>query len=270
MKIVSLAMLVTTTLFLSACGGPERVGSINGQDVTRAEFDAYLQLKNIPKDNAERVERALDVFMERRALAAAIEKSAELNPAQIAAEVDEFKNQMLISRFFDSHLNALVSEEAIRDYYTNHLDQYQRRKVHVSHILLRVDPGMDETQRKAILTSAHEIYSKLQSGESFSEVARALSEDKVSAEKGGDLGWINEGAVAPEFSEKAFSMETGTLSEPFLTAFGYHILRVDESPQIVTQPLDALKGDIRYQLRNDARQAEVKRLLKTVKMVKGA
>jgi peptidyl-prolyl cis-trans isomerase C len=56
-------------------------------------------------------------------------------------------------------------------------------------------------------------------------------------------------------------MKAGDVSEPFLTDFGFHIVKVIEAPQDVTKPLNALKGDIRYQLRNQSKKAETKRLL---------
>ena len=57
----------------------------------------------------------------------------------------------------------------------------------------------------------------------------------------------------------------GEISEPIETPFGFHILKVLEGPLVVTQPLDAVKGDIRYQLRNKAKDAELKRLVAQVK-----
>jgi parvulin-like peptidyl-prolyl isomerase len=127
---------------------------------------------------------------------------------------------------------------------------------------------MDETERTAILTTAHEAYSKLQSGEDFGSVAQKYSQDTVSAKKGGDLGWVNQGAVAAEFSEKAFNTPVGEITEPFLTAFGFHILKVIEAPQVVKKPFEAVQGDIRYQLRSEAKKAEEARLLNSIKIEK--
>jgi peptidyl-prolyl cis-trans isomerase C len=59
------------------------------------------------------------------------------------------------------------------------------------------------------------------------------------------------------------------VSEPFLTTFGYHIVKVLDEPRVVTRPFEAVKGDIRYKLRNQAKQAELERLKKQVNIKKG-
>jgi peptidyl-prolyl cis-trans isomerase C len=247
------------------CDSSDSIGKVGGEAISKAEYEAYLKLKNIPINDTERYERMKDQYLQRAALAAAIEGSGKLDVVLTEAEVDEFKKQILISRYFETYLNDSVSDDGIQNYYSNNPDAFQSEQVHVAHILFRVNPNMDESERQAVLTTAHEAYSKIQAGQDFADVAKASSEDKVSAERGGDLGWIVKGAVAPEFSEQAFALSKGNVSEPFLTSFGFHIIKVLDDPQTVKKPLEAVKGDIRYQLRNNAKQAETERLMDTIK-----
>ena len=263
MKAVSV-IVVFAAVMLAACSGGDAVGKVGSQSISKEQFGAFLKLKNIPPDDKKRVDTTLDRYLERAALAQAVEKTGALDAAELQVELQEFKKQMLIGRYFEKYLRDAVSDDAIRNYYSSHADKYQSKKVHVAHILFRVDPKMDESERKAILTTAHEAYSKLKAGEAFADVAKAYSQDKVSAAKGGDLGWISEGAVAPRFSEQVFSLNEGDISEPFLTPFGFHIVKVIEAPKVVKKSLEAVKGDIRYQLRAEAKAAEIKRLLGTV------
>jgi peptidyl-prolyl cis-trans isomerase C len=123
---------------------------------------------------------------------------------------------------------------------------------------------MNEQERQAALTKAAEAHSKVMAGETFADVAKTLSEDKISAQKGGDLGWVNEGAISKTFSEKVFAMAAGDISEPFVTDYGFHVVQMIEAPQDVIKPLEALKGDIRYQLRHESKKAETQRLLDSV------
>ena len=60
--------------------------------------------------------------------------------------------------------------------------------------------------------------------ENFASVAKERSEDPLSKEKGGDLGFIARGSFSPEIEAKAFSMKEGELSQPFKTGLGYVIL----------------------------------------------
>jgi len=256
------AAYTLSLVMLSGCSdSPETVATINGTPITDAEFSAYLNFKRIPQQDGERSARALDVLVEREALAQEIAKSEELDQQLVQAELDEFRRQMLISRYFENYLKDAVTDESIANFYATHADRYQSESVHVAHILIRVSPEMGEVERQAKLSTAHEAYSKLQQGQPFEEVAVAYSEDRLSAEKGGDLGWLQKGAVGPVFSKTVFDMEAGEMSEPFMTPFGFHIVKVLEGPETITKPLDAVKGDIRYELRNEAKKAERERLL---------
>ncbi|AAZ10344.1 peptidyl-prolyl cis-trans isomerase NIMA-interacting 4, putative [Trypanosoma brucei brucei TREU927] len=77
------------------------------------------------------------------------------------------------------------------------------------------------------LSRALEALEKIKAGESFANVARDYSEDK--ARSGGDLGWVTRGAMVGEFSEKAFALPKGGMTqEPVKTKFGYHIIFVED------------------------------------------
>ena len=243
---------------LTACSQQEF--SSNDQ----AKFEAFLKLKRVATNDTQRVERLRKEYERRAALASAVYESGKLDKASMDAEIEEFRKELLISRYFEAYLNEAVTEQGVQNYYSQNVDSYKSRKVKASHILFRITPRMNEIERQAVLTKAAEVHSKLNSGEDFAELAKIASEDKVSGKKSGSLGWVNEGAVSPEFSEKIFSMKAGELSEPFLTDFGYHLIKLDEEAQEITKPLEVLKGDIRYQLRNKSKKAETERLLNSV------
>lgn len=253
-------------VFMTACSDSSKLASVGGQDITDAEFNAYLKFKRVPEQDEARVARALDEYIKRAALVAAIEKSGKLDISALQAELEEFRRQMLIGRYFEEHLNESVSDDSVRNYYANNATQYETQRINAAHILIRVDSKMVESERQARLSSAHEAYSRLQKGEDFAEVAKELSEDIVSAQKGGELGWLVDGAVDPEFSRRLFEMKPGEVSEPFLTPFGFHIVKVIEGPQLVKRPVESVEGDIRYQLRNQVKVDETERLLNTVKI----
>ncbi len=251
-KTLTIAALLT----LSACNQ-------NAPSSDQASFEAYLKTKRVELSDTARVERLRVEYDRRGALASAIYDSNKLDTNLIDAELEEFKKELLISRYFEQYLNDAVTDQGIQNFYSQNVDQYKSRKAKVAHILFRTNTRMSEQERQVVLTKASEAYSRVNAGETFDAVAKDVSEDRVSAEKGGDLGWITEGAVSAAFSSKAFSMKAGEISEPFLTDFGFHIVKLEEEPQDVTKPLSSLKGDIRYQLRNKSKKAEIERLLES-------
>jgi peptidyl-prolyl cis-trans isomerase C len=253
-------VLVVLPLLLLGCGKSNVLGSVNGHDVTQAEFDTYLKVKHIVGADAKRRGAALDEYLERGALAGVIEKEGKLDKSAVDIEVNEFRKEIVISRYFDQFLTDKVSEEAIKNYYDAHVANYEQRKAHVAHILVRTQPRMSETEKQAKRTTVQDIYSKLQAGQSFEELAKSMSDDKISGVKGGDLGWLREGSIDPEFSRRAFAGKAGSITEPFETPFGFHILKVLEEAKVTRKPYAAAAGDIRYLLRSEAKTAEIKRL----------
>ncbi|MBN2716966.1 MAG: peptidylprolyl isomerase [Deltaproteobacteria bacterium] len=259
------------TLLLTSCASKKEpsVGTVDGQPVTVKELEAYLAFKRIPDDDKDKVVETRDGYLDRAALAKAIEKQKFLDAEMMAVEIEEFKREMLIGRYFEKYLNEQVTDQAVSNYYKSHADEYSVKKVHAAHILVRVSKQMSADEAREKRARIQEAYEKIKSGEAkFEDVAKEYSEDKISAAKGGDLGWLAEGAVDKEFSEKAFSTKAGDITEPFKTPFGYHIVTVLDEPRISQTPLDRVAGKIRYLLRDKARAAEMDRLTKTVKVEK--
>jgi parvulin-like peptidyl-prolyl isomerase len=73
---------------------------------------------------------------------------------------------------------------------------------------------------------------RLESGESFAEVAMDVSTDPGSGPNGGDLGPLQIGAFVPEFEEAALALQSGEVSDPVQTQFGFHIITVNDPPAL--------------------------------------
>lgn len=93
------------------------------------------------------------------------------------------------------------------------------------HILIKNSAVMTDEQAKQRLLNARSRI--VQGGESFEDVARAVSEDN-SAPLGGDLGWLNPGETVPEFERAMNALEPGQISEPVKSPFGWHLIVVEE------------------------------------------
>lgn len=249
-------------------GGEKVIAVVNGNSIDKSAFDAYLKSKNIPGDKQELIEKEKDRYLQREALAGVMLQQEILDASAIESEVNEFRKQAVISRYMEAYLKDKVSDEAVRNFYSANAERFQSRKVHAAHILIRTNAAMSQSEREAMLTRAHEVYSRANTNEDFGKLAQEFSEDKVSAKKSGDLGWLQEGAIDAAFSNRIFAMKKGEISEPIVTPFGFHIVKIHDEAQVVTKPFDSVKGDIRYELRQAAKQAELERLRKLVTVEK--
>lgn len=98
-------------------------------------------------------------------------------------------------------------------------------QLHVRHILLRPNEILDDAAVKQKLLG---IRDRILKGDEFQTIAKAVSEDTVSAADGGDLGWVSPGDLPPEFEQPLSKLKIGELSEPFKTRYGWHIAEVLE------------------------------------------
>ncbi|MCM1309473.1 MAG: peptidylprolyl isomerase [Bacteroides sp.] len=118
--------------------------------------------------------------------------------------------------------------------------------IHAAHILVQMNEQTDSAAAKARIDS---IYNLLLQGQDFAVMARQNS-DCPSAAKDGDLGVFGPGQMVPEFEDVAFSLADGEMSKPFLTRFGWHIVKRYETKPRAKEPLirqieEMMKHDIR-------------------------
>ena len=96
------------------------------------------------------------------------------------------------------------------------------------HILLRLGPQLSQTDA---VTRLGQFREQIAGGKAtFEALAREHSQDG-SAREGGDLGWANPGQFVPEFEEAMNSLRPGEVSQPLVSRFGVHLIRVEERRQ---------------------------------------
>ena len=138
------------------------------------------------------------------------------------------------------------------------------KEYEVRHILLKLNPMLNDAQAKAELTR---IRSDIIAGKmTFAEAALKYSKDYLSGANGGSLGYAFPESYAPQFAQTVAQSKQGVISAPFKTEFGWHILEVtgtrdgDRTADAYTQK--AYEHLVNSQLQ-DANKDWVKALRKT-------
>ena len=109
------------------------------------------------------------------------------------------------------------------------LEKRQRKGKHIitqtkaRHILIRTNELVSD---KDAVTRLKQLKQRIEHGEDFAELARSHSDDTASAVNGGDLGWVNPGALVPQFEQVMNSLKPKEMSEPFKTEYGWHVVQV--------------------------------------------
>ena len=166
---------------------------------------------------------------------------------EIARQVDDLRKR----RVFQKVMRGLqeipvIDDETVRKFYVEHPERFSAATIKARHVLSK-----SEEEARAIRDLVRADPSR------FPEIAKEKSTDLASARQGGDLGWFGRGRMVPEFEEVAFALPPGQVSDPVKTAYGWHVIVVEEFKQGEPEPLDQVKEQIRMLLRNQAVQSRV-------------
>lgn len=213
-------------------------------------------------------------------------KQNGVTPDQFKKDLSE---EVKIKKLVDSLSLVSVGDNEVEKYYKANLDKFKYPdKVRASHILITANPvqikeeilaspegkkltskQVDEKVKKEVdskFEKANKLLAEVKKDPTqFAKIAKANSEDKMSAQQGGDLGYFSQQEMVEGFSKVAFSMKPGTISDVVKIPYGYHIIYVTDRIKAGTEPLAKVKQEIKEYLEN---QEQVKILQKFIDSLK--
>lgn len=147
-----------------------------------------------------------------------------------------------------------VDEEILKESYEERLSEFglpeERR---TRHILIEAAGDSSDEEIAAAKAKAEELLEKIRAGESFEELAKESSDDFGSANDGGDLGFLTRDTMMDEtFADAAFALNVGDVSEPVMSNYGFHIIKLDEVKAEKRKSYE----EVREELANDYRQRQ--------------
>ncbi len=156
-----------------------------------------------------------------------------------------------------------VDEAALKQAYEQKKSTFAHpAQVKARHILFmaNTEPEVAEAMKKATALRA-----KLVKGGDFAKAAEAESQDPNGKENGGDLGWFSKETMVAEFSNVAFAMKEGEISQPVKTQYGVHIIKLEgRKPEAVT-PFEEVKEQLRAELEDQRTEAKSKDRLEALR-----
>jgi peptidyl-prolyl cis-trans isomerase C len=232
--LIAVAALVLAAPLARAEDDPV-VAKVNGTEVHQSDLAmAEEDLgSNIPQMTPEAKRDYLLTFYADMVLVA---KAAE---AKKMADTDDFKRKvayartkLLMEQLLQTEAKASITEAAMRKVYDDAIGQMKKEpEVRARHILVET-----EDEAKAVVA-------ELKKGADFAELAKAKSKDPGSAD-GGDLGYFTKDQMVPEFSEVAFRLEKGQLSDPVKSQFGWHVIKVEDKRERQPPEFEKVKDQL--------------------------
>ena len=239
--------------------------------VTRVDYDAEF-FSRVPENargefavSASRVDSLLTALLVRKRLAAqARDAGIDRDPAvqrRIAAEADKVLSTLMVARIVEeaeSEFDALPNKEGlVRERYLVSKGTLRTpEQVTVTHILF----DTKTRTRDEALQQAREVRARIAAGESMEALAKALSDDPSAQKNAGQLEYFGRERMDPSFSKAAFALaNVGDLSEPVVSRFGVHIIRLDGRKESAIPPLEKVQATLLAEMRKayvDRKRAE--------------
>lgn len=170
-------------------------------------------------------------------------------------EKDKLKLQELIDKFYYGLKLRQVAGENLPDfeplakvYYNTHKQDYKKEEqVDVSHIILSIN----DKKESEVLARINEIRAEINNNSDFNGLADKYSEDPSVKDNHGKLGKMNRTQLVKEFSDVAFKLKKGEISQPVKTSFGYHLIKLNQHYPAGFKSFEEVKPGIIGKIKSD-------------------
>jgi len=160
---------------------------------------------------------------------------------------------------------AIVSEKDSRIFFENNPQYFKKpEEVKASHILIQVAPDASDEEKLAAREKIEDIQKKIATGDDFANLARQYSEGPSST-NGGDLGYFDRKKMVKPFSDAAFELKPGQVSNIVETRFGFHLIKVYDKKAKSTYEFEDIKGRLGEILQQQKIQEETVRYLEVLR-----
>ena len=268
------AGIIATLALLAAPAGPlfaqdkdPVVAKVNGIEIHQGDLAiAEAEAGQLPPMSPEAKQ---DYLVQISADLILVAKAAEAkkfgDSASFKRKMEFTRKKLLMEGLLQSVGQDALTEAAMQKVYDEAIKQVgEEKEVHARHILFRAPAG-DEKAGKDAEDKIKAVIVRLKKGEDFAKLASELTEDPSGKANGGDLGYFSKEQMVPEFSDTAFKLEKGQISEPVKTQFGWHVLKVEDKrakappkfeevkPQIERYVVGKAQSELVISLRKDAK-----------------
>jgi peptidyl-prolyl cis-trans isomerase C len=222
---------------------------IGESDIALAEEDVGSSMPAMPPQ--QKREYLITYLTDVVILAQAAKKQKLADSPEVKRQMEFARNKVLMEALLQKTAKAAETEPEMHKVYDEAVKEMgTEQEVHARHILVET-----EEEAKAIET-------ELKDGADFAEEAKKKSKDPGAA-NGGDLGWFTKDQMVPEFSEAAFKLDKGQISDPIHTQFGWHIIKVEDKRVKPTPSFEEVKSQVENYISRRAQAQLVDGLRKT-------
>jgi peptidyl-prolyl cis-trans isomerase C len=251
------AVVLLAGLPLRAQDANPVLAKVNGAEIRQSDLalaEEELGPSLAQMDPAAKKDNVLAFLIDMKIVAKAAEDKKVENNEDFKRRLAFTRNRLLMDSLLATEGKAATTDEAMKKVYEDAAKQITgEQEVHARHILVET-----EDEAKAVAE-------ELKKGADFAELAKKKSKDP-GASDGGDLGFFTKDQMVPEFSNVAFALEPGKISDPVKSQFGWHIIKVEEKRNRKAPEFEQVKGQIETYVARKAQADYVTKLREAAKV----
>jgi peptidyl-prolyl cis-trans isomerase C len=230
----------------------EKLATVNGVAIPKSNLELIMKERKAQgqPDNEEVRAGIRDQLIMTQILSQEATKKGLNKRPEVAQQLDIDRQQVLARAYVTDFAQAHKPSDAeIKAEYESIKSQLGDREYKARHILL------------ANAADAQDALAKLKKGEKFEDVAKAMSKDPGSKEKGGELDWASPSGYVKPFSDAMVKLEKGKYTtEPVQTQFGFHIIELEDTRELKVPALDEVKANLIQRIQQKMLEQEFKAL----------
>jgi len=262
--------IVTTMLFailFIGCEGNPTIATVGKDKITANDLKSEILRRVGTPDAAaqmpleSRMEMLNNLITKRLQLLDAYDKKIDQRP-DIARELNDFKLRNAQQLLYDNEVrNKIIKESEVKDFY-----KHQDVEIRASHILVALSKTASAAEKSTAKVRADSIYNAvIKPNADFAAIARLTTQDMSSRD--GDIGYFGWGRMVDEFQDVVWKMKPGEISKPFLTNYGWHIVKVTDRRKVDVKPLEEMRDQIEQTLMQIHRQEMMNQAQKFLEQV---
>lgn len=236
------------------------VNSLINEEVVTRDAKSHKMTKVEDKEIDAQIDNLKKGLQKGQTLEQAL-KNSNMTMAELR---DHFRDRLIMMHYrqkmgddLRKKADETVTDAYMKDYYQKNLAKFKEpEQIHIRTILIKADPSGGTKVWNESLKKANDLAKKARAGEDFAKLAEKYSQDPY-AKKGGDVGWTHVGSLYEEIDSAAESMKPGEISNPIMTIYGYHIIKLEGKKPAVQKKFEELNKE---KLKKELAAKEYKRL----------
>ena len=221
------------------------VAKVDGMPITEADLDMAAEelAGQLPPQatDAQKRDFLVSFVADMKLLARAARDSGIDKTAAFEKKLAYMRDKVLLDEYVAAETKKQVTVDAMKKLYEESVKSVTpEQEARARHILVE-----NEDEAKAVAK-------RVKGGEDFGKVAGEVSKDPGSGKEGGELGWFTKDRMVPEFSEAAFKMKPGEISDPVKSQFGWHVIKLEETRTKPLPTFDEVKDQVEQYLTRKA------------------